>query len=302
MALTKDIIKGTPGMEALTDSQIESLVKLSGNDETNVMTAYSRNFHDKLDATILEASGIPKDGSEKSYEYAARVAKTLKSATGDMIPKIEYEKLHSELETIKKTATDPDGWKQKADDAEKQLRKLQLDYKKAESKHLQEIHATKVGMAIEQSVNGLKFDDSVAEGLRKLAKEAAINKIKSYKADFDAEKDNRIIFRDENGEILTNPKNYQEPYSPIELLMKELEPYDVLAKGKPQTAGAGTQPTATGQTITTVSVTGAKNKTEALEIIRKDLASRGLTKASPEWAAEELKAYKENKVSELSDE
>ena len=54
-----------------------------------------------------------------------------------------------------------------------------------------------------------------------------------------------LAFKDENGAIMRNPNNQLNPYTPGDLLTRELETMGILDKGR-QAAGGGTKPPAGG--------------------------------------------------------
>ena len=78
MALTKEILKANAALSALTDEQLENIVTLSANDENAVIAKKTGEIYGGLDADILAASGIGKNGTEKTFDYAKRVIGEIK--------------------------------------------------------------------------------------------------------------------------------------------------------------------------------------------------------------------------------
>ena len=67
MALTTEILRGNAATANLSDEQINAVVEMSKNDESAVIGQKVGEIYGGLDADILSASGIAKNGSEKTY-------------------------------------------------------------------------------------------------------------------------------------------------------------------------------------------------------------------------------------------
>ena len=83
MALTTELLKGNAATAGLSDEQINAVVEMSKNDETAVIGQKTGEIYGGLDADILAASGIAKNGAEKTYDYAKRVIGEIKGQAGD---------------------------------------------------------------------------------------------------------------------------------------------------------------------------------------------------------------------------
>ena len=66
MALTTELLKGNAATAGLSDEQINAVVEMSKNDETTVIGQKTGEIYGGLDADILAASGIAKNGTEKT--------------------------------------------------------------------------------------------------------------------------------------------------------------------------------------------------------------------------------------------
>lgn len=66
MALTRDILVANAALSGLTDEQISAITTLSQNDENSVIAKKTGEIYGNLDADILAASGVEKNGTEKN--------------------------------------------------------------------------------------------------------------------------------------------------------------------------------------------------------------------------------------------
>ena len=98
MALTTELLKGNAATAGLSDEQINAVVEMSKNDETAVIGQKTGEIYGGLDADILAASGIAKNGAEKTYDYAKRVIGEIKGQAGNAA---ELQTKVSELEKEK---------------------------------------------------------------------------------------------------------------------------------------------------------------------------------------------------------
>ena len=71
--LTREILIANAALAGLTDEQIAAITTLSANDENSVIAKKTGEIYGGLDADILAASGIAKNGTEKTFDYAKRV-------------------------------------------------------------------------------------------------------------------------------------------------------------------------------------------------------------------------------------
>lgn len=76
--LTREIIAANAALAGLTEEQINTIVTLSQNDENAVIGARIGEIYRQMDTTIAEATGVARNGDEKTYLYLARATKTLK--------------------------------------------------------------------------------------------------------------------------------------------------------------------------------------------------------------------------------
>ena len=77
--LTREILIANAALSGLTDEQIAAITTLSANDENSVIAKKTGEIYGGLDADILAASGIAKNGTEKTFDYAKRVLTEFKT-------------------------------------------------------------------------------------------------------------------------------------------------------------------------------------------------------------------------------
>ena len=71
--LTREILAANAQLSGLTEEQIKAIITLSENDENSVIAKKTGEIYGALDNDILTVSGIAKNGTEKTYDYAKRV-------------------------------------------------------------------------------------------------------------------------------------------------------------------------------------------------------------------------------------
>ena len=77
--LTGEILVANAALSGLSDEQIMAITTLSQNDENSVIAKKTGEIYGALDADILAVSGIAKNGTEKTYDYAKRVIGEMKT-------------------------------------------------------------------------------------------------------------------------------------------------------------------------------------------------------------------------------
>lgn len=306
MALTQEILKNNKILEGLTDEQRLAIVTLSQNDENAIIGARFSEVYRQLDDTILEATGIQRDGAEKTYNYLARATKafaakyadydTLKGDNESFRTKVaELEKKIAEgsldaesLKAFNQAKVDLEAMK-------RQYAELQKTHDEAMAKHESDIFGMRVDSVIDGAKSSLKFKKDMSEAMVALAVKDAVSKVKGYNPDFidDGKGGQVLVFRNAEGATMNNPENQLNPYTAKELLVKELSSYGVLETSTPKGSGGGTppsQPSPLGTFTTQVQANAA---------IAKHLASKGLTRGTSQYQAEWDKLYIENKVNSL---
>lgn len=314
MALTSEILKANTALSGLTNEQIAAIVTLSANDENSVIAKKIGEIYGGLDADILASSGIAKNGTEKTFDYAKRVVTEFKakadSADGlqkqiDGLTK-DKERLEKAIANGSADAETVKALKQAKADLTAittQFNDLKAKYDKAEQTHASELFGMRVESALQTATAGVKFKAGLPESATKVLLGQAIDKIKGMNPEFiDDGKGGKIIaFKDASGAIMRNPNNQLNPYTPADLLTKELDAMGILDKGR-QAAGGGTVPPVNtpgaGGSIT-VDVAGAKTRVEAYDAIASSLMAQGLTVGSEKFDAAMKQAWQDNNVAAL---
>lgn len=314
MALTVEILRANAALAGLTDEQLAAITTLSANDENSVIAQKTGKIYGDLDADILAATGVAKNGTEKTYDYAKRVLSEFKTkAESATTLQTQIDGLTKEKARLEKAiadgATDAETAKAlkqaKADltAITTQFNDLKTKYDQAEQTHNTELFGIRVETALQTATAGLKFKAGLPESATRVLLDQAVTKIKGMNPEFiDDGKGGKILaFKDENGAIMRNPNNQLNPYTPGDLLAKELETMGILDKGR-QAAGGGTGDnggSGSGGGGATFDVSGAKTRTEAYDAIAAGLMAQGLTVGSEQFDTAMTQAWKDNNVAAL---
>ena len=183
-----------------------------------------------------------------------------------------------------------------------QYNDLKTKYDQAEQTHTNEVFGIRVETALQTATAGLKFKEGLPESAIKVLLGQAIEKIKGMNPEFidDGKGGKMLAFKDENGAIMRNPNNQLNPYTPGDLLTRELETMGILDKGR-QAAGGGTNPPAGGGAggNVTVDISGAKTRVEAYDAIASTLQQQGLQIGTAEFDAGMKQAWQDNNIAAL---
>lgn len=310
MALTAEVLRANAGLAALSDEQLSIIAEMSRNDENTVIGTRIGELHGQYDNDVLSVTGIAKNQGEKSYDYVKRVLGEYKQkAAGTEALNTQITELKTQIEGYKKTIEAGKGNEaiaQQLRDAQKQLadtqalfeaknKEWQGKYDTLNAQYQQSLIDAEFGKALQ----GMKFKSIYPESVQKTLIESAKRTVlASAKPDWVEENGERkLVFRDAAGNIMTNQENRLNPFTPGELLQRELK--DVLDTGRRQT-GTGTQGQQGGQGgNTSVDLTGVTNQVDADNAINKHLMALGYTRGSKEFSDEALKIRKENGVDKL---
>jgi hypothetical protein len=314
MALTSEVLKANAVLAGLTDEQIQAITTLSQNDENTVIAQKTGKIYGDLDADILAATGIAKNGTEKTYDYAKRVLSEFKTkAEGANGLTAQIESLTKEKARLEKAiadgATDAETAKAlkqaKADltAVQTQFNDLKTKYDEAEQKYQNELFGVRIESALQTAVAGVKFKPELPESATKVLLSQAIDKIKAMNPEYiDDGKGGKVLaFKDETGALMRNPNNQLNPYTPGDLLTRELETMGIIDKGR-QAAGGGSTPPAGGSGGIgggAISISGAKTRVEAYDAITQSLQGQGLQVGTKQFDDAMSAAWKENNIAAL---
>lgn len=306
MALTNELLRANTTLAGLTDEQVSAIVEMSQNDERTVIGQKTGEIYGGLDADILSASGIAKNGVEKTYEYAKRVIGEIKAQAGDaaakqtQIDELTKEKVRLEG-IIAKGGADAETKRQleqaRADLANvtKEYGELKTLHDQTVAKHEKELFDQQISGEFAKVSVGLKFKADIPASATSVLTEQAIAKVKGMNPQYiDDGNGGKVLAFMENGTPRRNPDNNLRPYTAAELVAKELRTMGVLDEGRTQTGTGAREGDGTGNPPSSSDISGARTQSEAQEIITKQLLSRGLINGSKEFTDELTKAWKEN--------
>lgn len=312
MALTAELLQSNTATAGLTTEQVAAIVELSQNDETTVIAKKTGEIYGGLDADILAASGMEKNGTEKTYDYAKRVIGEMKTKADGIeglntqIASLTKEKARLE-KVIAEGGGDAETKKQltqaKADLANitKQYTELQTKYDNASAEHEKALFGFKLDTELEKGVSGLKFKATLPESVTAVLLANAKDKVKGMNPQYidDGNGGKILAFVNADGTPMRNPNNNLKPYTAAEMLVKELATMDVLEQGR-RTPGAGSGGDGgNGGGDGTIDLSGARTQVEADEIIIKALLAQGLTRGSRAFGEARDKAWADNDVQKL---
>ena len=307
MALTTDLLNANAQTAALTDEQKNAIVEMSKNDETAVIGQKTGEIYGGLDADILAASGVAKNGAEKTYDYAKRVIGEIKGQAGNaaelqnQVTELTKEKVRLES-VIAKGGADAETKRQldqtKADLANvtKQYTELKTEYDNAKSEHEKALFGLKIDGEFAKATTGIKFKADLPASVTSVLMQQAVAKVKGMNPEYiDDGNGGKVLAFMENGTPKRNPENNLRPFTAAELIAAELKTMGVLEDGRKQT-GAGSKggQDGTGGGSKTVDISGATTQDQAHEIIAKQLMERGLVNGSKEFNDAMANAWKEN--------
>jgi hypothetical protein len=306
MALTTELLNANATTSALTDEQKSAIVEMSKNDEVAVIGQKTGEIYGGLDADILSASGIAKNGAEKTYDYAKRVIGEIKGQAGNALElqnKVsELEKEKTRLESvIAKGGADAETKRQldqaKADleNVRSEYATLKTEYDNAKTSHEKELFGLKIDGEFAKATAGLKFKADLPASVQSVLLQQAIAKVKGMNPEYiDDGNGGKVLAFMENGTPKRNPETHLRPYTAAELVAAELKTMGVLEEGRKQ-GGAGSQGgQGGGGGAKTVDISGATTQDQAQEIIAKQLMSQGLIRGTKDFENAMTAAWKEN--------
>lgn len=308
MALTTELLNANAALSGLTDEQKNAIVEMSKNDETTVIGQKTGEIYGGLDADILAASGIAKNGTEKTYDYAKRVIGEIKAQAGNatelqnQIAELTKEKGRLE-QVIAKGGADAETKRAleqaKADlgNVTREYAELKTKYDTAQSEHEKALFGMKIDGEFAKATAGLKFKADLPQSVIAVLTEQAVAKVKGMNPEYiDDGTGGKVLAFMDNGTPRRNPENNLRPFTAAELVAKELTTMGVLDTGRKQT-GAGSHGGGTGGQGSggTVDLTGARTQDEAHEIIAKQLMAQGKINGTKEFDDAMAQAWKDNR-------
>lgn len=296
--LTKETLIANEALSGLTEDQITAITTLSENDENTVIGQKFGEVYRQMDSTIEKATGIKRDGDEKTYLYLERATRAFadKYADYDTVK----NRVHELEEQVAKGGDE--GIKARLAEAQaelastkEQFNTLKSEFDKAKTDHAKALRDFKVDAEIAKAKEGLVFKKGLSEPVMNTLVSQAIANIKAKNPSFEERNGvQTLVFHDANGAPLNNAENKLNPFTARELLVKEFESMDILEK-KPA-KGAGGKPK---ESSSPTNISGVTTRVEAEEAISKLLAERGIPKTSLQYKEEYDKLWDENEYDKL---
>lgn len=304
MALNEELLKANAATASLTDEQVTAVVEMSRNDEASVIGQKTGEIYGGLDKDILEASGIEKNGTEKTYDYAKRVIGVIKGQVGD------NQELQNQIKSLTADKSRLEAELAKGGDAEtkrllaqkeadlanvtKEFTELKTKYDNAETEHAKAI----LNMRMEGEFKGVNvtFKKDLPKTVTDVLMDQAVAKVKAMNPEYidDGNGGKVLAFKGADGAIMRNPETSLKPYTANELIIKELSAMGVLETGRVQT-GTGTKEVPPTYSGANTDISGAKTQNEATEIITRSLLAQGITIASKEFEQKKNEIWTANK-------
>lgn len=308
--LTREIITANAVLAKLTEEEINAIVTLSQNDENAVIGARIGEIYRQMDTTIAEATGVARNGDEKTYLYLARATKSLKEQADSVTGlNAKITELQTEEARLKKIIADGEGNAETAKQLDqarkdltavkKQYNDLKAEFDTAKGNHAKELFNVRIENVLSGATAGLKFKAELPKSVTDIIVTNAIAKVKSMNPEYiDDGKGGKILaFKDETGAIMRNPENQLNPYNASELIVRELKTMGVLDEGRKQEGTGGKSKN--GGNGGTLDISSARTRIEAGEIIAQQLMAQGLTRGSEEFDKAYTDAYRDNNVNSL---
>lgn len=305
MALTTDLLNANAALSGLSDEQKAAIVEMSRNDETAVIGQKTGEIYGGLDADILATSGIPKNGTEKTYDYAKRVIGEIKAQAGNasglqaQVEELTKEKARLEG-IVAKGGADTELAKSleqaRADLANvtKEYASLKTEFDTAKDNHAKELFGMKIDGEFARATAGLKFKADLPASVTSVLLQQAVAKVKGMNPEYiDDGNGGKVLAFMENGTPKRNPENNLRPFTATELIASELRTMGVLDEGRRQT-GAGTRQENPQGGGGHADLSGATTQAQAHDIISKQLMAQGKVRGSKEFDEALQKVWKEN--------
>lgn len=310
MALTAELLKANAATSGLTDEQINAITEMSKNDESTVIGQRVGEIYGGLDADILATSGMEKNGTEKTYDYAKRVIGVLKEQGGEAVAqKAEIERLTKEVTrlngVISSGGSDAETKKlltqARADLANvtKEFTDLKTKYDNSEAEHAKALMGVRMESEFAKASSGVQFKKDLPKTVTDVLLQQAIAKVKGMNPEYiDDGKGGKVLAFMENGTPKRNPETNLQPYTASELVLKELKDMGVLEAARVQT-GAGSGGGVETQSGGVVDISAAKTQSEAYEIIAKNLMAQGKAVGSKAFQEAMDKEWKDHNIKSL---
>ena len=311
--ITSEMLSQQTELSGLTEEQKNAIVTLSKNDEDAVMANRFREVYNQMDETIKTATGIERNGDEKTYNYLKRAASALAEkansvdALNTTIQSLTAERDRLQ-EAINKGTADAETQRQLAEakanleSITTKFNKLKADYDTMGANHAAELLNYRIDNEIAGAKGALKFKAELPEQVTNAIMSQVVANIKGLNKELvdDGNGGKKLQFKEANGAVMMNPENKLNPYTIAELLTKELKAMGVLDEGRKQ-EGIETKVPHVSSTENglVLDLSAVHTQNEAQELIAQALMKQGLTNGSKAFQEAMNKAWADNNISKL---
>ena len=195
MALTSELLKANAATAGLSDDQVKAVVEMSQNDENSVIGQKTGEIYGGLDADILAASGIAKEGAERTYDYAKRVIGQFKAQAGDAAglnkqisdltkEKARLEKVIAEGGADAETKAALTRAKTDLTNVTKEYTELKAKFDKSEETHKAALFGLQLDGEFAKASAGLKFKADLPAAVTDVLMQQAIAKVKGMNPEY----------------------------------------------------------------------------------------------------------------------
>lgn len=317
--LKKDDLIKNEVLKTLTPEQITAIETLSENDENAVIAKKTRSLAEGIENDLKELAGyVPQmkgDGNlEKYYEGVRRTIKELKDAAKSGGNSEETERLKNEVKDLTTKLKNNSGddvlksqlaaKEQELKDRDARLKQVENDFNKLKTDSQKQLEAERenalkidVVNQFNRALAGKKakagLDDKTFKELIEVRQNALLNEYTPERVQ--TTNGVAVNFRDKEGNIVTNPDNLRNPFTPDQLFLNRVA--DLLHTDQTQGgAGTGEGKPKTGGTL---NLAGVKTKLEAHELVIQHMHALGMTTQDEKWQTTFNKICEDNKVNEL---
>lgn len=307
MALTREIITALAPLNGLTDEQVNAIVAASASDEEQTMGRRIGEIYRQMDVTIAAATGVERNGDEKTYNYLPRALASLNAKVNGIADlQQQITDLTAEKTRLEKVIADGGGNEETA----KQLKQAQADLasittkytelqkekKTLEENHTKELLGVRIESELQSASSGFTFN--VPDSVANIVLNQVVSKVKAMNPEYiDAAGGKVLAFKDANGAIMYNPQDITKPIGARSLIEKELKEMGVLKIESG--GGGGTKPIVKKTTTGGYDLTGVKTQLEATQRLKAQLAAEGKVATSAEYQQAFDQAWNDNNISSL---
>lgn len=247
---------------------LENFAKQKVEDAKSEVT---KNIHSQYDETLNKHFGTDRNRNEKTYNFLDRKVTELKDESKQSEPlKVKIK----ELESAIKNNTGDELLKTELQTVRNEYKKEKDIWDAKELKHLDALDTFKLDTELDKAMIGLKFKDDVPDDL----KNVFIDKVKSDLVKSAKIVDSKMIFVDSDGKTLVNKDNALNPFTPKEMMAKELA--SILSKVDKQNGTIKpTTKIVDGKEVLDLTDPGVKTREE----VTKYLAEMGVPRSSKEY-------------------